>query len=106
MAIAAHVASGMADVGLGVQTAAWRTGLDFLPLAQERYFFVVRRDKLELPAMQKLFKLLASEVYQAYLLQLVGYNAEGAGQVLSLPEAFALSKFSSLTTSDSLSLEG
>lgn len=106
MAIAAHVASGMADVGLGVQTAAWRTGLDFLPLAQERYFFVVRRDKLELPAMQKLFKLLASEVYQTYLLQLVGYNAEGAGQVLSLPEAFALSKFSSLTTSDSLSLEG
>lgn len=88
MAIAAHIASGMADVGIGVETAAWRCGLAFIPLVKERYFFAVHRDTLETPQMQRLFDLMSGEQYQAYVSQLVGYDATHMGQVQTLEEAF------------------
>ena len=37
-ASSAEIASGMADVGIGVQTVAQRFGLGFVPLPRERYF--------------------------------------------------------------------
>lgn len=88
MAIAAHIASGMADVGIGVETAAWRCGLSFIPLAKERYFFAVHRDTLNSPKMQVLLDLMTSDRYQAYVSQLVGYDATGMGSVQTLNEAF------------------
>ena len=60
MAIAAHIASGMADTGVGVETAARRFGLDFIPLVRERYFFAIRRSALETPAMRELLAILQS----------------------------------------------
>ncbi len=91
LAIAAHVASGMADVGIGVETAAWRCGLEFIPLAQERYFFAVQRDSLSTPAMQGLLALLHGEQYHDYVSQLVGYDATDLGEVLTLQQAFGAS---------------
>ncbi|MDS1140605.1 substrate-binding domain-containing protein [Pusillimonas sp. SM2304] len=88
MAIAAHIASGMADVGIGVETAAWRCGLAFIPLVKERYFFAVHRDTLETPNMQRLLDLMNGDQYQAYVTQLVGYDARHMGQVQTLEEAF------------------
>jgi putative molybdopterin biosynthesis protein len=38
-AIAAFVAGNMADVGFGLETAARRFGLEFIPLAQEHCLF-------------------------------------------------------------------
>src|SRR3546814_5216017 len=64
MAIAAHIASGMAYVGIGVETAAWRCGLSFIPLVKERYFFAVHRDTLDTPQMQRLLDLMNGEQYQ------------------------------------------
>jgi len=37
-AVAAQVAAGSADAGMGVETAAARGGLGFVPLLHERYF--------------------------------------------------------------------
>lgn len=89
MAIAAHVASGMADAGVGVETAAWRCGLSFIPLAKERYFFAVQRDSLDNPLMQELLALLSDPRYLEYVSELVGYDARDTGTVLSLKEAFS-----------------
>jgi molybdate transport repressor ModE-like protein len=88
MAIAAHIASGMADVGIGVETAAWRSGLSFIPLVKERYFFAVHRDSLSTPLMDELFTLMYSSPYQRYMSELVGYNATSLGQVQTLHDAF------------------
>lgn len=88
MAIAAHIASGMADVGIGVETAAWRCGLTFIPLVKERYFFAAHRDSLDTPQMQRLLALMNGEQYQAYVSQLVGYDAASMGQVQTLAAAF------------------
>jgi len=91
MAIAAHIASGMADAGIGVETAAWRCGLDFIPLAKERYFFAVQRDSLASPLMRRLLALLDSAEYRGYVAQLVGYDAADIGKVQTLEEAFGAS---------------
>lgn len=88
MAIAAHVVSGMADVGIGVETAAWRSGLSFIPLVKERYFFAIQRDRLSSTLMEDLFALMYGEAYQEYLADLVGYDATFAGRVQTLEEAF------------------
>lgn len=88
MAIAAHIASGMADAGIGVETAAWRCGLAFIPLVHERYFFAVRADMLETTYMQRLLELMSGPEYKTYMSQLVGYDASCNGQVQTLEQAF------------------
>ena len=37
----------MADVGIGVETAAHYFGLDFIPLREERYDLIMRTDFLK-----------------------------------------------------------
>ncbi|MCX5589836.1 substrate-binding domain-containing protein [Alcaligenes endophyticus] len=96
MAVAAHIASGMADVGLGVETAAWRCGLDFIPLAQERYFFACHIERIESGALEPLLSLITSLAYRDYMDNLVGYDAQGIGQVLTLQQALATSWSSTL----------
>ena len=89
MAIAAHIASGMADTGVGVETAARRFGLDFIPLVRERYFFAIRRSALETPAMRELLAILRSPDYLGYVGQLAGYDTRDTGRLQTLDEAFS-----------------
>ncbi len=88
LAIAAHIASGMADVGIGVETAAWRCGLAFIPLVKEGYFFAVNRESVSSPRMQALLELLRGEGYRSFVTGLVGYEAHDMGRVMTLQEAF------------------
>ncbi|HTJ98665.1 MAG TPA: substrate-binding domain-containing protein [Bordetella sp.] len=88
MAVAAHIASGMADAGIGVETAAHRFGLDFIPLARERYFFAIRKAALEQPGMQALLAIMRGTDYKGYVGQLIGYDASETGRIQTLQEAF------------------
>ena len=56
-AVAAYVASGMADASFGVETAARRFDLDFVPVVREQYFFACARNA---PAMPVVAAALAS----------------------------------------------
>ena len=87
-AVAAYVASGMADVGVGVQTAAQRFGLHFIPLLRERYFFAVPADALQRDALKPVLAVLRSPAFRARVAALKGYEAAQTGQVLTLGEAF------------------
>lgn len=88
MAIAAHIASGMADTGIGVETAAHRFGLEFIPLAHERYFFAMRKSALDTAAMQALLAIMRGADYKGYVGQLVGYDATDTGRIQTLEQAF------------------
>jgi molybdate transport repressor ModE-like protein len=87
-AVAAYIASGMGDVGLGVRTAAARFHLDFLPLVRERYFFALRRDALDEPLMRQLLGVLQTGVFHEMVDALPGYDAADTGKIESLREAF------------------
>lgn len=87
VAVAAAVASGAADVGLGVEAAAHEFGLDFRPLAEEDYYLVCLKAALETDAVQALRATLASPAWAQALQALPGYGAQQAGAVLSLKRA-------------------
>src|SRR5579859_8083548 len=57
-AVAAFVASGMADAGLGIETPAKRFGLDFIPLIAERYFFLLPAERADTPALKPALAIL------------------------------------------------
>jgi molybdate-binding protein len=87
-AVAAFIASGMADVGFGVQTAAERFKLDFIPIARERYFLAVNADSLDQPGMRQVIDVVRSTSFREAVHQLAGYDATDTGEILTLPQAF------------------
>ena len=88
-AVAAYIASGMADVGLGVQTAARRFGLHFIPLVRERYFLAFAQAGAAQPPMPRVLQLLSSPAYRSAVAALAGYEAGETGRVLGVQEAFS-----------------
>lgn len=86
-AVAAYVASGMADVGFGVEAAARQFGLEFIPMAREHYCLLCREDSLDLPAMGALLKVLQDPEFQTCIARLPGYALSRPGEVLPLPQA-------------------
>jgi molybdate-binding protein len=88
-AVAAFIASGMADVGVGVQTAARRFGLHFIPLVRERYFLAFDRAGAQQSPMPQVLELLSSPAYRAAVAALPGYDAGETGRVQGVAEALA-----------------
>lgn len=83
-AVAHAIATGAADVGLGIEVAARAHGLDFVPLLDENYHLVCLKSALDDPAIVALMDLLKSPHWQAQLSALAGYTAWNCGQVQSL----------------------
>lgn len=88
-AVAAYVASGMADTGFGVQPAATQFGLDFIPLAQEKYMFACQSKDVRKKKILELIKLLKSPDFATYVDKLPGYSAPEPGEIVTLKEALA-----------------
>ncbi len=83
-AVAQAIASGSADCGLGTEATARAQGLDFVPLAQERYYLACLKSALEEPGLRRLRELLAEPAWQQRVNGLPGYQADASGEVLSL----------------------
>jgi putative molybdopterin biosynthesis protein len=74
-AVAAAVAQGRADTGIAIEAVAQPYGLDFIPVAEEKYDFLIRRDRLSKPSISKLLTLLQSaEFAQKLETSLRGYR--------------------------------
>jgi len=87
-AVAAYVASGMADAGFGIETPAQRFGLDFIPLMSERYFFLVPAERSESAQIAQALAILRSNEFRKTIDKLPGYNAMHCGRLLDLGAAF------------------
>lgn len=88
VAVAASVASGLADVGPGIEAAAVEFGLHFVPLIEEDYFLACRKSSLAGEPLQRLCALLASPEWRRELMLLPGYAPmPEAGRVLRMTEA-------------------
>lgn len=87
-AVAAFVASGMADAGYGVETPARQFKLDFIPSQSERYFLLCEERALQTPHVQQMLAVLRSEEFRLAIDQLSGYEARDCGQVMGLDEVF------------------
>lgn len=83
-AVAQAVAAGQVDAGLGIAAAAQGAGLDFVPLADERYHLVCLKSALTTPGVMALLRLLQGQVWQAQLAAIPGYAPLHSGEVLSM----------------------
>jgi molybdate transport repressor ModE-like protein len=83
-AVAATVASGAADAGLGLRAAAAEYGLAFVPRVRERYYLAVRAKALATPAVVRLIETLQGALLGRIVGRLPGYRSEGAGTVLAV----------------------
>jgi molybdate transport repressor ModE-like protein len=83
-AAAQAIASGAADVALGIEIAAHARGLDFVPLVQEYYHLVCLKSALVEPAIAALLALLQSARWQHQLGATVGYAPHHSGEIQSL----------------------
>jgi len=73
-AVAATVAAGQADVGFGIQAAAARYDLDFVPLVQERYGFAMRSTIAVSTEGKAFLARLSGNTFRQRLVSLPGYE--------------------------------
>jgi putative molybdopterin biosynthesis protein len=78
LAVAAAVASGRADTGLGIQAAARAFGLDFVPVADEPYDLVARAADVE-GVLAPLVALLGEPAFRTAIGALGGYSTSETG---------------------------
>jgi molybdate-binding protein len=88
-AVAAYVASGLADAGFGLERPARYFGLDFIPMVNERYFLVCRHGTIEHPIMRHILDLLRNPEFKDSVNALPGYNSMHSGVVSPFSEAFS-----------------
>ena len=84
LAVAAAVASGMADVGLGIRAAARALDLDFVPLAHEQYDLVIPQAQYESGFLDPLLDLLGDEGFRTAVAALPGYDITPMGNIRHL----------------------
>ena len=89
LAVAAAVADGRAEAGFGLRAAAARHGLEFVPLATERYYLALQRRTFREAPLQLLLAAMRSREFMQGAAQLPGYDASNAGSREALTAALA-----------------
>ncbi len=74
LGVAAAVASGRADCGLGIAAAAQALDLDFVPLFQERYELIIPDVYFDSPLLTPLFKVIETEEFRKTVAEMPGYS--------------------------------
>lgn len=87
MAVAVAVASGLADCGLGIRSAAVALGLDFVPVEREEYDLVMRADFAAGAAAAALLETMRSPEFHRAVAALGGYDLSRAGTLKALRTA-------------------
>ena len=82
LGVAAAVASGRADCGLGIAAAAQALNLDFVPLYQERYDLVIPKEHAESDLLAPLFAVLENREFRAAVAALPGYDVGQMGSLV------------------------
>jgi putative molybdopterin biosynthesis protein len=82
LAVAATVASGAADCGLGILAAARALGLDFVPLDHERYDLIIPRRFYTDAILAPLLEIIRDSEFAARVSTLGGYSTREMGQIL------------------------
>ena len=82
LGVAAAIASGRADCGLGIAAAAQALELDFIPLFQERYDLVIPKQHARSELLSPLYELLTDTGFRGAVSQLMGYDVSVMGRII------------------------
>ncbi len=82
MEVALEVFSGSADAGLGILAAARMLGLDFIPLAKERFDLAIPTENYSTGAVKALREVLSSDEFKSNIIQMGGYETRDTGKIV------------------------
>lgn len=83
MAIASAVLTGVADAGLAIFSSAIALGLDFIPIAKERYDIAIPTEFLKMEMIQALLYILTEDDnFKRIVLSLGGYEIDDMGKII------------------------
>jgi len=82
MNVAMTVASGAADVGLGINAAARALGLDFIPVSRERYDLVIPEEFFGDPKIQTMLDIIETDEFKTIVEGMGGYETGETGRVV------------------------
>ncbi|MBW1674101.1 MAG: helix-turn-helix domain-containing protein [Deltaproteobacteria bacterium] len=81
--VALAVLSGMADVGLGILSAAKMLGLEFIHITKERYDLVIPKEKFSAKPLTALMEVVRSQEFRTKIEQMGGYDIRDSGKIIS-----------------------
>ncbi len=82
LAVAAAVASGRADCGLGIAAAARSQGLDFIPLFTERYDLIIPGEYANNDLLAPLYEVSQNADFRKAVQSLDGYDVARMGEIV------------------------
>jgi molybdate transport repressor ModE-like protein len=86
LAVAAAIASGVADVGIGIEAAARRLKLDFIPLFVEDYYLLGKRETIERADVAAIVESLQSPQFIEQVRGTPGYDTSRTGEVSNVSD--------------------
>ena len=86
LAVAAAIASGVADVGIGIEAAARRLKLDFIPLFLEDYYLLGKRETIERDDIENIVASLKSPEFAGQVRGIPGYDTTRTGEIANVSD--------------------
>ena len=83
MGVASAVLTGIADTGLAILASARALGLDFIPVAKERYDLAIPADFYNTEMIESLLKIIrAEDEFKNMVMSLGGYDVSDMGKIV------------------------
>ena len=83
LTMAAAIAAGEADLAIGTERISRQIeNLDFIPLLEERFDFVIKKEMMQTKAVQKLMKVLSSPSFRKEIAHFSGNDYRDLGKVI------------------------
>lgn len=83
LTMAAAIAAGEADVAIGTERISRQIeNLDFIPLLEERFDLVIKKDLMETEAVQKLLKVLNDPAFRSEIVHFSGNDYRDLGKII------------------------
>ena len=84
LTMAAAIADGEADLAIGTERISRQIeGLDFIPLLEERYDLIIRRETMETPAAEVILKILRSAAFKKEIRHFTGNDYRDMGKIIA-----------------------
>jgi molybdate-binding protein/DNA-binding transcriptional regulator YhcF (GntR family) len=82
LAVGMAIVRGEADVGLGIQAAAYTCRLDFIPATSERFDLVIPMKAYESPQIAALLEIIRSDDFKRVVQEMGGYDTSQTGDTV------------------------
>jgi len=84
LTMAAAIAAGEADLAIGTERISRQIdNLDFIPLLEERFDFVIKKEMMETDALQKLISVLRNPVFRKEIARFSGNDYRDMGKIIA-----------------------